>query len=161
MCPVNRPRNGLITSLTSEFTMDVNAPPMMMPTARSIIFPLIANSRNSFLNFPISNLPLRPAGFPGKKNRSLYEQQVMHMQIYFHKGKNSSDFCKENRTGSYPYNRMELQMLFLLYRFLRSNSIVLSRGTQVEVNIFRDHLEITSPGSLVGVRRLEKEKILQ
>ena len=31
-------------------------------------------------------------------------------------------------------------------------------GTQIEVNIFRDRLEITSPGSLVGVRALKKEK---
>lgn len=32
------------------------------------------------------------------------------------------------------------------------------KGTQVEINIFRDRLEITSPGSLPGVRKLEKEK---
>ncbi len=31
-------------------------------------------------------------------------------------------------------------------------------GTQIEVNIFRDRLEITSPGSLIGVRELKKEK---
>ena len=31
-------------------------------------------------------------------------------------------------------------------------------GTQIEVNIFRDRLEITSPGSLMGVRELKKEK---
>lgn len=31
-------------------------------------------------------------------------------------------------------------------------------GTQIEVNIFRDRLEITSPGSLLGVRRLSREK---
>ena len=32
------------------------------------------------------------------------------------------------------------------------------KGTQVEINIFRDRMEITSPGSLLGVRRLQKEK---
>lgn len=32
------------------------------------------------------------------------------------------------------------------------------QGSQVEVNIFRDRLEITSPGSLLGVRLLQKEK---
>lgn len=31
-------------------------------------------------------------------------------------------------------------------------------GTQIEINIFRDRMEITSPGSLLGVRRLNKEK---
>lgn len=31
-------------------------------------------------------------------------------------------------------------------------------GAQIEINIFRDRLEITSPGSLLGVRRLQKER---
>lgn len=31
-------------------------------------------------------------------------------------------------------------------------------GAQIEINIFKDRLEITSPGSLLGVRRLDKEK---
>lgn len=32
------------------------------------------------------------------------------------------------------------------------------QGAQIEINIFRDRLEISSPGSLLGVRRLQKEK---
>ena len=32
------------------------------------------------------------------------------------------------------------------------------QGSQIEVNIFKDRLEITSPGSLLGVRELKKEK---
>lgn len=31
------------------------------------------------------------------------------------------------------------------------------QGSQIEVNIFRDRLEITSPGSLLGVRKVQKE----
>ena len=31
-------------------------------------------------------------------------------------------------------------------------------GSQIEINIFRDRLEITSPGSLLGVKELKKEK---
>ena len=33
-------------------------------------------------------------------------------------------------------------------------------GTQIEINIFRDRLEITSPGSLLGVRELNRERKL-
>lgn len=32
------------------------------------------------------------------------------------------------------------------------------QGTQIEINLFRDRMEITSPGSLLGVRELKKEK---
>ena len=32
------------------------------------------------------------------------------------------------------------------------------QGYQIEINIFSDRLEITSPGSLLGVRELKKEK---
>lgn len=32
------------------------------------------------------------------------------------------------------------------------------QGSQIEVNLFKDRLEITSPGSLLGVRELHKEK---
>ena len=32
------------------------------------------------------------------------------------------------------------------------------QGSQIEINIFKDRLEITSPGSLLGVRELHKEK---
>jgi len=32
------------------------------------------------------------------------------------------------------------------------------QGSQIEVNIFKDRLEITSPGALLGVRELHKEK---
>ncbi len=34
------------------------------------------------------------------------------------------------------------------------------QGSQIEVNMFKDRLEITSPGTLLGVSRLEKEKNL-
>ena len=32
------------------------------------------------------------------------------------------------------------------------------QGTQIEINLFQDRLEITSPGALLGVRELKKEK---
>ena len=31
-------------------------------------------------------------------------------------------------------------------------------GSQIEINLFKDRLEITSPGALLGVRQMEKEK---
>jgi len=34
------------------------------------------------------------------------------------------------------------------------------QGSQIEINIFKDRLEITSPGSLLGVSRLKREKNL-
>src|SRR6266540_4126833 len=46
--PVRRLIGGMITSLTSELTMEPNAAPMITPTARSTALPLTANSLNSF-----------------------------------------------------------------------------------------------------------------
>src|SRR5262245_29067514 len=48
--PVTRPMRGMMMSLTSESTILPNAPPIMMPTARSTTLPLTANSRNSLAN---------------------------------------------------------------------------------------------------------------
>jgi len=31
-------------------------------------------------------------------------------------------------------------------------------GSQIEINLFKDRLEITSPGALLGVKELQKEK---
>src|SRR3546814_7863983 len=47
MPPMSAPTTGMTTSLTSELTIPENAPPMMIPTARSITFPLAINERNS------------------------------------------------------------------------------------------------------------------
>lgn len=38
---------GMTMSLTRELTMEVKAPPMMMPTARSMTEPRLMNSLNS------------------------------------------------------------------------------------------------------------------
>src|SRR6185369_1474535 len=54
--PKMRPTIGMIRSFTSESTILPNAAPMMTPTARSITFPLTANSRNS----PIIDMPVSP-----------------------------------------------------------------------------------------------------
>src|SRR6185295_3914171 len=48
--PKTRLTIGMIRSLTSESTILPNAAPMMTPTARSMTFPLSANSRNSLAN---------------------------------------------------------------------------------------------------------------
>jgi len=37
--PKSMPRNGVMTSATSELTIPPNAPPMMTPTARSTTLP--------------------------------------------------------------------------------------------------------------------------
>src|SRR3546814_16545877 len=42
------PIGGITTSFTSEFTMPVNAAPMMRPTARSTTLPRAKHSRYSF-----------------------------------------------------------------------------------------------------------------
>ena len=46
----NSPRSGLMISSTREFTIAVNAPPMMIPTAMSMTFPREMNSLNSWKN---------------------------------------------------------------------------------------------------------------
>src|SRR5690606_10415074 len=45
--PVRSPNGGIRTSLTSEFTTEVNAAPTTMPTARSTTFPRAMKLRNS------------------------------------------------------------------------------------------------------------------
>jgi hypothetical protein len=40
---------GMMISFTKEDTIALKAPPMMMPTARSITFPLEINALNSFI----------------------------------------------------------------------------------------------------------------
>ena len=56
------PIGGMITSFTSELTILPKAPPMMMPTAMSIMLPLTAKSLNSCI-IPIGFRPfvMRPA----------------------------------------------------------------------------------------------------
>lgn len=41
---------GMIMSLTSELTMAPKAPPMITPTAMSMMLPFMANSLKSFRN---------------------------------------------------------------------------------------------------------------
>jgi hypothetical protein len=53
--PSSNPIVGISTSLTSELTILPNAAPMITPTARSITFPFIANSRNSLSMEVIKN----------------------------------------------------------------------------------------------------------
>ena len=45
--PATTEMSGLMMLSVSEVTMDVNAPPMMTPTARSITLPRLMNSLNS------------------------------------------------------------------------------------------------------------------
>ena len=49
--PMMIPITGVMTSFTRELTMEVKAPPIMMPTAMVITFPLAINSLNSAINF--------------------------------------------------------------------------------------------------------------
>jgi len=62
---VTAPIAGLMMSLTSEFTIAVNAAPMTMPTARSTTLPRIANFLNSS-----SIAVLQTSGTPGGARRS-------------------------------------------------------------------------------------------
>src|SRR5579875_296729 len=57
--PSSNPIGGMITSFTSEFTILLNAAPMMKPTARSMTLPRIAKSRNSL---SINTLLAKAAG---------------------------------------------------------------------------------------------------
>ena len=45
--PSSRPIGGMMTSLTRDATILPKATPMMMPTARSMTLPRMANSLNS------------------------------------------------------------------------------------------------------------------
>ena len=47
--PVRMEISGMMMSLTKELTMPVKAAPMIMPTARSMTFPLEMNSLNFFI----------------------------------------------------------------------------------------------------------------
>lgn len=49
--PINIEITGITTSLTRELTMEVKAPPTMIPTARSTTEPRLMNSLNSFMTF--------------------------------------------------------------------------------------------------------------
>src|ERR1041385_7100927 len=55
--PMMAPRGGIRTSLTKEVMIFPNAPPMMMPIARSSTFPRITNILNSFSIVDGSSLP--------------------------------------------------------------------------------------------------------
>jgi len=54
--PSNRPIGGMIISATTDLTMEPKAAPMIMPTAISTTFPLIANSLNSLNIFLLLSL---------------------------------------------------------------------------------------------------------
>ena len=52
--------SGLMMLLVSAVTMDVNAPPMMTPTAMSMTLPRLMNSLNSLMNLRTgAPLPIR------------------------------------------------------------------------------------------------------
>ncbi len=46
--PTSSPMTGMMICSTRLVTIEVNAAPRMMPTARSMALPLTANSLNSF-----------------------------------------------------------------------------------------------------------------
>src|SRR5207237_696698 len=66
---------GMMTSPTSELTIEPKAAPMMTPTARSTTLPFIANSLNSFSMAKSS--PRRRACSAGATRR-LVDQAGMH-----------------------------------------------------------------------------------
>ncbi len=49
--PMSIETTGITTSLTRELTIEVKAPPMMIPTARSTTEPRLINSLNSLRIF--------------------------------------------------------------------------------------------------------------
>lgn len=49
--PIIMEMTGMTTSLTRELTIDVNAPPTIIPTARSTTEPRLMNSLNSLMTF--------------------------------------------------------------------------------------------------------------
>src|SRR3954464_5805910 len=58
--PMASPMGGMMTSSTNDFTMVPNAPPMMMPTARSSTLPRNAKALNSLsMGFPEQGSGLR------------------------------------------------------------------------------------------------------
>ena len=54
--PVNKPKGGNITSVTSELTILPKAAPITTPTARSMTLPFMANSLNSFTTDMVINV---------------------------------------------------------------------------------------------------------
>ena len=66
MPPVSMEMSGMMISLTTEFVILPNAPPMTTPTAMSMTLPRMAKALNSSKNFFIQKAPL--AGFEGKYN---------------------------------------------------------------------------------------------
>src|SRR5437016_7855946 len=68
---------GMMMSPTSELTIAPKAAPMMMPTARSITLPFMANARNSFsIRKPFSSTWL--AGLFTAASKGLVDQAGMH-----------------------------------------------------------------------------------
>ena len=67
--PATTAMSGLMMWSVSAVTMDVNAPPMMTPTARSITLPRLMNSLNSLRKVFMSILLLR--------NAPLWKQSVV------------------------------------------------------------------------------------
>ena len=48
------------------------------------------------------------------------------------------------------------EVYFTFYNAVAHRNYFIS-GSQIEINMFKDRLEITSPGALLGVREIEKE----
>lgn len=80
------------------------------------------------------------------------------MKFYYTHFTNSANGFKKEDTGrsdyiSYPPRSVTEGIVNAIAH--RNNFM---SGSQIEVNMFKDRLEITSPGSLLGVRELKREK---
>ncbi|MEE8808744.1 MAG: ATP-binding protein [Lactimicrobium sp.] len=81
---------------------------------------------------------------------------IIHDAIAFVMDHSVNGFRKESTTRVAYYSYPERSVTEGIVNAVGHRNYFIS-GTQVEVNIFKDRLEITSPGSLLGVRNLQHE----
>lgn len=83
--------------------------------------------------------------------------EIIESCILFVKNRSNNGFQKEE-TGRKDYIAYPLRSVTegIVNAVGHRNYYI--QGSQIEVNVFRDRLEITSPGSLLGVKELKKEK---